>query len=154
MIGSEELVDAITFGNVPQVKTVLASVALALACYQVAVIAVGYNKVKVPFLKPRAASFAHRTVGDVILPITLIVAWMCWTYFEVDDGIEHAMDDETTRAAIHVMAGSALVGLLLLKVVVVRWLKPLQRFLPYLGGTVFALFVVTWVTSAGDYLWS
>jgi hypothetical protein len=38
---SEELVDAITFGNVPQVKTVLASVAVALACYQVAMMAVG-----------------------------------------------------------------------------------------------------------------
>ena len=150
----EDLVDAITFGNVPQVKTVLASVAIALACYQVAMMAVGYDKVRTPFLKPRAASFAHRTVGDAIVPITLLVAWMCWTYFSVGDGIEHAMDDESTRAAIHVAAGSALVAVLILKVIVVRWWKRMNRFLPHLGLSVFGLFVVTWVTSAGDYLWS
>lgn len=145
-------VDAITFGNVPQVKTVLASIAAALAVYQVAMMAVGYGKVKVPFLKLRAAAFAHRTVGDAILPITLLVAWMCWSYFEVGDGIEHAAYGETTRAAIHVVAGSLLVAVLLLKVVVVRWWKRMNRFLPHLGLSVFGLFILTWVTSAGDYL--
>jgi hypothetical protein len=40
----EDLVDTITFGNVAQVKTVLASIAVALACYQVAIMAVGYNR--------------------------------------------------------------------------------------------------------------
>ena len=99
--------------------------------------AVGYNKVKTSFLGPRAASFAHRAVGDTILPITLLV-----------------FDEETTRATIHVAAGSALVGVLVLKVIVIRWWKSMQRFLPHLGLTVFGLFVVTWVTSAGDYLWS
>jgi len=69
----DDFVDTLTFGNVPQVKTVLASVAAALAVYQVATMAVGYGKVKLPFLTPRAASFAHRTVGDAILPITALV---------------------------------------------------------------------------------
>jgi peptidoglycan/LPS O-acetylase OafA/YrhL len=35
---------------------------------------------------------------------------------------------------------------------VVRWWQRLERLLPPLGLTVFALFAVTWVTSAGDYL--
>jgi Family of unknown function (DUF6529) len=148
----DDLVDTLTRGNVPQVKTVLASVALALAVYQVVMMAVGYGKVRLPFLKPRAASQAHRTVGDVIVPITLLVAWMCYVYFGVDDGIEHAADDETTRAAIHVWAGSLLVIVLILKVVVVRWWKGVDRFLPQLGIAVFSLFVLTWVTSAGDHL--
>ncbi len=30
----------------------------------------------------------------------------------------------------------------------------MQRFLPHLGLAVFGLFILTWVTSAGDYLWS
>jgi hypothetical protein len=149
-----DLVDAITFGNVPQVKTVLASVAATLAVYQVAMMAVGYGKVKLPFLEPRAAAFAHRSVGDVILPITLLVGWMCIAYFEVEDGIEHAADGETVRAAIHVVAGSLLLGVLAFKVVVVRRWRSLERFLPHLGLAVFGLFVLTWVTSAGDYLWS
>jgi hypothetical protein len=147
-----DLVDLITRGNVPQVKTVLACVAAALAVYQVAMMAVGYGKVKVPFLSPRAASFAHRTVGDFLLPITLLVAWMCWSYFGYEDGVEHAAYGETTRAAAHVIAGTALVAVLLLKVVVIRWWRSMSRFLPHLGISVFVLFAITWATSAGDYL--
>ena len=108
----EDWVDTITFGNVAQVKTVLATVVLCLAVYQVMLMSVGYNVLKPPFLKPKAASFAHRAVGDTIVPIALLIAWMCVSYFEVGDGIEHAAYGETTRAAIHVMAGSAFVGVL------------------------------------------
>jgi hypothetical protein len=148
----DDLVDAITFGNVPQVKTALASVAAALALYQVATMAVGYGKVKLPFLKPKAASLAHRSVGDVILPITVLVGWMCIAYFGVEDGIEHAENDESVRAAIHVGAGSLLLALLALKVIVIRRWRSMDRFLPHLGLTVFGLFGITWATSAGDYL--
>ena len=148
----DDLVDTLTFGNVPQVKTVLASVAAALAVYQVATMAVGYGKVKLPFLKPKAASFAHRTVGDAILPITVLVGWMCVAYFGYEDGIEHAADGETVRAAIHVASGSLLLAVLAIKVLVVRRWSSMERFLPHLGLTVFGLFVLTWATSAGDYL--
>lgn len=148
----EDLVETMTRGNVPQVKTVLTSVVAALAVYQVAMMAVGYGKVKVPFLKPRAATFAHRSVGDAIFPVTVLVGWMCWAYFGVEDGIEHAADDESARAALHVIAGTLLIAVLVLKIIVVRWWKGLDRYLPHLGLTVFALFALTWVTSAGDYL--
>lgn len=148
----EDLVDTLTMGNVPQVKTVLTSVVAALACYQVLLMAVGYGWVKVPFLKPKAASFTHRSVGDVIFPVTLLVGWMCLAYFGIEDGIEHASDGESTRAAIHVIAGGLLITVLVLKVIVVRWWRSLDRFLPHFGLTVFGLFAVTWVTSAGDYL--
>jgi Ca2+/Na+ antiporter len=148
----EDLVDTITRGNVPQVKTVLTSVVTALAVYQVAMMAVGYRKVKLPFLKPKAASFAHRSVGDAIFPLTVLVGWMCWAYFGIEDGIEHAADGESTRAAIHVIAGTLLIAVLVLKVVVVRWWTRLERYLPHLGLAVLALFLLTWVTSAGDYL--
>jgi hypothetical protein len=148
----DELVDAITFGNVPQVKTVLASVAVVLAVYQVAMMAVGYGKLKLPFLKPKAASFAHRSVGDAIVPITVLVGWMCLAYFGIEDGIEYAADGETTRAALHVVFGSLLLLVLSLKVIVVRWWRSMDRFLPQLGLSVFGLFALTWATSAGDYL--
>src|SRR5262245_54224243 len=128
----EDWVDTLTRGNVPQVKTVLASVVLVLAAYQVTMMAVGYGKLKLPFLKPKAASFAHRSVGDAIVPITLLVGLMCLTYFGVEDGIEHAADDESTRAAFHVVVGSLLLVAIALKVVVVRWWRSLDRFLPHL----------------------
>jgi hypothetical protein len=148
----EDFADGLSRGNVAQVKTVLASIVLALAVYQVGLMAIGYGKVRLPFLKPKAASFTHRAVGDTIVAITLLVAFMCITYFEVEDGIEHAADDEHVRAAVHVVAGSLLLAVIALKVVVVRWWQRLERLLPLLGLTVFALFAITWVTSAGDYL--
>jgi hypothetical protein len=148
----DDLVDALTFGNVPQVKSVLTTVVFALAVYQVGMMAVGYGKVRVPFLKPKAASLAHRSVGDAILPITVLVGWMCLAYFGIEDGIEHAAYGESTRAFLHVVFGSLLLAVLVLKVVVIRWWSALDRFLPHLGLTVFGLFALTWVTSAGDYL--
>ena len=148
----EDLVQTISRGNIAQVKTVLTAIVTALAVYQVTMMAVGYGKLKVPFLKPRAAAFAHRSVGDVIVPITLLVAWMCYAYFGFGDGPEHAFDEEETRATIHAWAGALLIGVIALKIVVVRWWKSLDRFLPHLGITVFTLFIVTFVTSAGDYL--
>lgn len=148
----EDLVDQLTRGNVPQVKTALASLVFALAIYQVCLMAVGYGKVRSRLLKPRAAAFAHRAVGDAIVVVTLAVAFMCVAYFGVEDGIEHAADDEDARAAIHVLAASLLLGVLALKIVVLRWWHRMDRYLPALGLTVFTLFAITWWSSAGDYL--
>jgi uncharacterized membrane protein YidH (DUF202 family) len=145
----EDLVDQLTRGNVPQVKTALASVVVALAIYQVCLMAVGYGRVRTRLLKPRAAAFAHRAVGDTIVVITLGVAFMCLTYFGVE---EHAADDEDARAALHVVAASLLLGVLALKIVVLRWWHRMDRYLPALGLTVFTLFAITWWSSASDYL--
>jgi hypothetical protein len=38
------------------------------------------------------------------------------------------------------------------KVIVVRWWHAAGRFLPVIGFSIFASFIVTWLTSAGDYL--
>ena len=135
------LVETITRGNVTEVKVILASVVLALAVYQVILIAVGYGKVRPPFLAPRAASFAHRASGDVIAIVMVVVAIMCLSYFELEDD-----------AGAHVVAASALLFVLALKVLVIRRWHGLGRLLPLLGACVFVLLVVTWATSAGDLL--
>jgi hypothetical protein len=149
----DDWVDELTRGNVSQVKTALATIVVVLALYQVFLMAVGYGKLNLPFLKGKAASMTHRAVGDSILLITVLVALMCIGYFEVEDGIEHARNEETTRATIHVFAGFTLIGVLALKVIVIRWWHSMGRFLPHLGITVFALFLITWITSAGNYFW-
>ncbi len=59
---------------------VLASVVLALAAYQLVLIAVGYGKVRPSFLAPRAASAAHRASGDAIVVVLVCVAVMCVGY--------------------------------------------------------------------------
>lgn len=144
----EDFVEALTRGNVTEVKVVLASIVALLAAYQLFLMAVTYGRIKLPFLGPGPAAFTHRATGDAIAAITLLIAFMCVSYF----GFEDESGDDL-RAAIHVVAGSTLVGVLAFKIVVVRWWHRMGRYLPHLGATVFALFVITWLTSAADYLW-
>lgn len=66
-----DFVDFLTRGNVSQVKTVLASIVTALALYQVALMAVGYGKVRIPFLRRRL----H------LLPTVLPVTALCCSPF-------------------------------------------------------------------------
>lgn len=144
----EDLVEDLTNGHVTGVKIVLASVIVALAVYQVFLMGVGFGRIRLRFLKPRAAALAHRTVGDTVLVLAVLVAVMCISYFETE-----GEDGEELRVRIHVLAGSLTIGVLALKVVVLRWWRRLDRFIPALGITLFALFGLTWLTSAGDYLW-
>ena len=136
-----DLVETITRGNVVEVKVILASVVLALAVYQLILITVGYGVARPPFLSSRAASFAHRAAGDVIAVLMVVVAFMCLSYFELEDD-----------AGVHVVAASALLVVLALKILVIRRWHRLSRMLPVLGACVFVLLVVTWATSAGDLL--
>jgi hypothetical protein len=147
-----DLVERLTNGHVAEVKIVLTSIVTALALYQVALMTVGYRKIRLPFLKPKVASIAHRTVGDVIAPLTALVGLMCVGYFGVSEGIDHARDGQEGTVLLHVVAGTALVSALAFKIIVVRRWHALSRFLPYLGVTVLGLFLVTWITSAGAYL--
>ena len=137
----EDFVERITRGNPTEVKVVLASVVLALACYQLVLIAVGYGKLSPSFLESRPAARAHRAVGDAIVVLVTVVALMCISYFGFEDD-----------ATLHVVAGTALLAVLALKVAVVRRLHSLGRFLPLLGMTVFVLLAITWLSSAGDFL--
>jgi Family of unknown function (DUF6529) len=136
----EGLVEDLTRGNVTEVKVVLASVVASLAIYQVVLMAVGYGKLRPPFLGAGAASTAHRAIGDAIVVVTVLVALMCLSYFEWQE------------AGLHAVAGAALLSLLAIKVAIVRRGGRLQRLLPALGVGVFVCFAVTWATSAGDFL--
>jgi hypothetical protein len=138
----EDLFDSAFRGNVSEVKVVLASVVAGLAVYQVALMAVGYGKVRLPFLGPGPASTAHRAIGDAIVVITIVVALACFSHygFGGDDGGAHAL------------LASALLAVLALKIVVIRWWHGIARLLPFLGLSVFVLFALTWATSAGPFL--
>jgi hypothetical protein len=143
----EDFLDSLTGGHVTAVKVMLASVTLALACYQLVLIAVAYGKLELGFLSGAPASGAHRAVGDTTAAILAIVAAMCIVQYGFE-GEDHGEGNAT----LHVVAGSALVVVLALKVAVVRWWHGLGRFLPLLGTTVFVLLGVTWLTSAGGIL--
>lgn len=137
----DDLVDTLTRGNVTEVKVILASVAMALAVYQLVLIAVGYDRLRPAFLSGRVASLAHRAVGDAIAVLLVVVAAMCLTYFGLGDD-----------AGLHVIAASALLLVLAFTILVIRRWHELSRLLPALGTCVFVLLAVTWATSAGDLL--
>ncbi len=137
-----DLVETLTRGNVTEVKVILASVVLALAVYQLVLIAVGYGKVRPPFLASRAASLAHRASGDVIAILMVVVAIMCISYFGAR-GRRRASTSwrrppcwSCSRSRSSSCAAGTGSG----------------RLLPLLGTCVFVLLVVTWATSAGDLL--
>jgi hypothetical protein len=136
-----DLVERITFGNPTEVKVVLASVALALAVYQLVLIAVGYGKLRPAFLGGRAATWTHRASGDAIAVVLVVVALMCVAYFGFEDD-----------ATLHVASGCALLVVLALKIAVIRRWPAAGRLLPMLGLSVFALLALTWLTSAGAFL--
>ena len=136
----EDLVESVTRGNVTEVKVVLATVVAALAVYQVTLMAVGYGKLRLPFLAPRPASAAHRAIGDTVVVVTLVVAVMCVSYFEAQDN------------SVHIAVAIALLAALSLKIVVVRWWHAMSRFLPVIGLTAFALFITVWLTAAAEHV--
>ena len=148
----DDWVESITGGHVTEVKIVLTTVVAALAFYQVFLMAVGYGKLRLPFLHARPASRAHRAIGDTIVTITLLVGLMCLAYFGIQDGVEHAYPKDQSRVVWHLVVSFALFGVLALKIVVLRWWHSMGRYLPILGLSVFALFIATWITSSAAYL--
>ena len=136
----EDLVESLTRGNVTEVKVLLASVVVALAGYQLFLIAVGYGKLRLPFLAWRPASSAHRAVGDAILVLIVATAIMCISYY--------GFEEQT----LHIVAAIALLAVLALKVTIIRRWHSMSRLLPGLGLSVFVLLVVTWASSAGSFL--
>jgi hypothetical protein len=140
----EDLVDTLTRGNPLEVKTVLASVAFALAAYQLVLAAVGFRWVRPKLPEPEPAFSAHRASGDAILVLLVIVGAMCLAVAGEDHGGEDA--------AFHAITGGLLFVVLALKVVVIRWWHAAGRFLPLLGASVFVLLALTWFGSAGAFL--
>ena len=139
MFVMDRLFIELTDNRVPEVKVVLTAVVVMLALYQIALIVVGYGKIKLPFLSSRAAFFSHRTMGDAIVPITLFVAVACLTYF----------DEAFDEAFLHGVLGILLFVVLAFKIAVIHRWRSLDRFLPLLGSSVFVLFVLTALTALG-----
>lgn len=136
----EDLIESLARGNPTEVKVVLASVALALAVYQLVLIAVAYGRLRPRFLAAPVAAAAHRAVGDALVVLIVVVATMCIGYLGFEDD-----------AGLHVAAAVGLLVAIAAKIALVR-LGRLGRLLPALGISVWVLLALTWLTSAGDFL--
>jgi hypothetical protein len=133
-------VEDLVRGNPTEVKVVLASVATALAIYQVILAAIFYRRLRPAFLGAGPAAFTHRASGDTIAVLLIVVAIMCLSYFGFED------------SAFHAVTGFLLLVVLAVKVTVIRWWHSAGRFLPALGITVLVLLAVTWASTAGAFL--
>lgn len=108
------------------VKTVLATVVLVLAAYQVLLIAIGHGR-------------THRASGDALVVLIVLVAAACAALYGFDgDYLAHGA------------AGAALVALLAVKIAVVR--RGGRLPLPVLGTGVLVLIALTWATAAPEHL--
>ena len=119
-------------------KAGFASLAAALACFQVFSAAWIYGKV--PWRKPAWINPAHRWSGRLAFAFTLPVAYHC--IFKL--GFQHP----DNRVLTHSLLGCAVYGGYAAKVTIVR----LRRFpvpvLPVAGGLLFATLIGVWYTSA------
>jgi mono/diheme cytochrome c family protein len=119
-------------------KAGFASVAAALACFQVFSAAWIYGKLG--WRKPAWINPAHRWSGRLAFAFTLPVAYHC--IFKL--GFQHP----DTRVLTHSLLGCAVYGGYAAKVTIVR----LRRFpvpvLPVAGGLLFAALIAVWYTSA------
>ena len=134
----EDLVIDLTRGNPSSVKTVLASVVLALAVYQLLLAAIGYRKL--PVGKPGPAFFTHRASGDMLAVLIVVVALMCLAVFGFEG--DYALHMEPLSASLVVLASEDRRGAL----------GQGRPVLPYLGTLLFLLLAVTWFTVAPDFL--
>jgi hypothetical protein len=89
---------------------------------------------------PRWVSPAHRWSGTLAFVVSLPVALHCiWSLGFVTS---------TPRVAAHGVLGCAFYGAYAAKMLGLRLPDKPRWFLPVLGGTVFAVFVLVWLTSA------
>lgn len=117
-----------------EVKTVVATVALALGAYQLVLIALAYRG-------NAATGTAHRFNGRAIAILLAALGVACLSVYGWEDDY-----------LLHGAGGVALAAILAFKVAVVRRGLGLSRFLPVFGIVVFALLALTWATTAVEVL--
>ena len=137
-----ETIFTLFFTATLNMKAWLATVSVALAVFQLLSAMRLYGKVSIPHTMPSWLGDAHRLSGTLALLFSLPVAYHClWSL-----GFE--TDPDLTRRFVHSVAGCAFYGAFVAKVIAVRSHRLPEWALPLIGGTVFTLLVVVWVTSS------
>jgi mono/diheme cytochrome c family protein len=119
-------------------KAAFASAAAILACFQVFSASWIYRKL--PWPKPGWINAAHRWSGRLAFVCTLPVAYHC--IFKL------GFQDPSTRVFAHSLLGCAVYGGFAAKVTIVKLRRFPAPVLPIAGGTLFAVLIAVWYTSA------
>ena len=96
-------------------------------------------------LNPYLLRRGHKAAGFIFIVLLGILSYLCIGYVEaVGDRMSH-------RAVIHSVLALGLIGVLLVKLLIVRFYRGLMRFVPALGITAFVLAFMVFFTSAGYF---
>ncbi len=87
----------------------------------------------------------HRAMGYVFVVLLVVTTVLCVRY------VAQVGDRISVRAALHGVLAVLLIGVLAVKIVIVRWFKGLLNVAPALGVTVLVLAVAVAATSAGYF---
>lgn len=140
-----EPVTTLGFGSMVAMKVYLAVVVAVLAVGQVVGALCLYGKL--PVSAPPWLGKAHRASGAMAVLVSVPVAINCLWALGFQAGGE-----TTTRAAIHSVAGCAVYGALVVKVVAVRSRRAPGWLLPVAGGLLFATLIAAVWSSAVWYV--
>ena len=121
-------------------KSLLATVAAALAVVQVVLALWIYGKLPGAGSAPRTVGLTHRTVGAVLVVVTLPVAIHCL--------LAYGVQLSSLRVAVHSIAGCFFYGAVLAKVLFVHNKRLPGWVLPLAGGLLAVTVVLLWYTSA------
>ena len=121
-------------------KSLLATIALALAGIQILLASWIYRKLPLAPRPPRRVPVAHRVTGFVLFAVTVPVAVHCL--------IAYGVQLTSARVAIHSIAGCFFYGAFTAKVVLVHSRRLPGWALPVAGGTLAVVIGVLWYTSA------
>jgi hypothetical protein len=128
------------FSGVLQMKTWLATLALALVLLQLLSALWMWGRLPGVRRTPGWLSLAHRWSGTAAFIVSLPVALHCvWSL---------GFMTTSTRVVLHSVAGCAFYGAYAAKMLGLRLRGTPGWLVPVLGGSVFALFVLVWFTSA------
>jgi len=119
-------------------KAAFASLAAILACFQIFSAAWIYRKL--PWRRPVWVNVAHRWSGRLAFVCTLPVAYHC--IFKL--GFQHP----DRRVLAHSLLGCAVYGAFAAKITIVKLRRFPPLVLPIAGGTLFAVLIAVWYTSA------
>jgi mono/diheme cytochrome c family protein len=119
-------------------KAGFASVAAALACFQL--VSAAWIFGKLPWRKPSWVNPAHRWSGRLAFLFTLPVAYHC--IFKL------GFQNPSNRVLAHSLFGCAVYGGFAAKITIVRLRRFPAPVLPIAGGLLFAILIGVWYTSA------
>jgi len=129
------------FPSLLAMKSWLATIAVALALFQLASALRMYGRLRVPRTLPRWLPAAHRWSGTVAFVVSLPVAYHClWSL-----GLA---TDRGARPLVHGLLGCAFYGAIATKLLALRTPRLPKWAIPVVGATLVTTLVGVWLTSA------